>query len=79
MTQIPSPEELEYQAALAEQAALLDYVWASMPPQMADHAARLCDVKLNISAARVRKAYITLYMTPEYKVTGVPHVRYDLQ
>jgi hypothetical protein len=64
MAQIPSPEDLEYQAALAEQAQMLEYVWALMPPQMKDNEARLCQSRLNTNAPRVRKAYIALFMTP---------------
>jgi hypothetical protein len=60
MIQIPSPEELEMQAALAEQDALLAKVWTMMPPQMAFYEARLWQMKLNMSAARVRKAYVAV-------------------
>ena len=60
MIQIPSPAELEMQAALAEQDALLAKVWTMMPPQMAYYEGRLWGMRLNKSQQRVRKAYIAV-------------------
>jgi hypothetical protein len=60
MAQIPSPEELEMQAALAEQSAMLAKFWTITPPQMAVHEARIWQAKFNINRQRVRVAYIKL-------------------
>ena len=66
-TQIPSPIELELQAALAQQAEMLAKFWTITPPQLAVNEARLWNTKLNMSAHRVRTAYIAVHFTPEYK------------
>jgi hypothetical protein len=79
LIQIPSPEELEMQAALAEKDALLTKVWTMMPPQMAYYEARLWQMKLSMSAARVKKAYIAVtygrsapcQMKHQTKITGL--------
>jgi hypothetical protein len=65
-----SPEELEMQAALAEQAALLTKVWTMMPPQMGVHDGRIWQTKLSINRQRVITAYYaTLVMD---NATGTP-------
>ena len=51
-------EELELQAALAEQVALLDRYFAITPPQLGASEARLWQTWFSMSALRVRTAYI---------------------